>query len=314
MNNQSSRQLSRVAGILVSAITMALCAISSDASAATPCELTAQRMQLSCTRVARAEYFRSYAIALNISDAGERNQAILDTVAAFDEAIEECRDQLEARADLCDALDEWKYDPEIDPADFSAPVQNPYFPLVPGMIRTYEGETDEGTETVIVEVTNETREILGVECFVVLDRVFLDGEEIENTRDYYVPDNFGNVWYFGENSVEIEDGLIVNTEGSFIAGEDGAKPGIIMPAAPAVGETYRQEWALGEAEDWAAIVSLNEMVTVPFGMFNNCVQTIDGTPLDPDAVEFKFYAAGIGPVLEVNAESGEAVELIDVTP
>ncbi len=276
------------------------------------CDVTAFRMLTSCQREAIADYWTAAAYAANISDRDERRDALKEALSDLYEARKECGEQFAARKDLCALLDERRYDPDIDPGDFDEPLQNPYFPLVPGTTRTYEGETDEGLETIVVTVTDEKREILGVECFVVLDVVYLDGNEIENTRDYFAPDNLGNVWYFGENSLEIEDGLVVSTHGSFIAGENGAKPGVVMPAAPALDHAYRQEFALGEAEDYASIVSIDETVMVPFGTFENCVQTRDGTPLEPDAEEFKFYAAGVGVVKEINPESGVEIVLIDV--
>lgn len=277
------------------------------------CKETARRVWLACQREAQAEYWLKFATALNLPSGNERREALDDAKEEYYEAIQECREQQSARRDLCEELDESIYDPDIDPDNFSDPLENQYFPLVPGTTYTYEKETDEGTETVIVEVTDETRDILGVECIVVRDTESLDGEIIEDTRDYFAADNWGNVWYFGENTVEIEDGLVVNTSGAWIAGEDGAKPGIIMLAMPEVGDVYRQEWFLGEAEDAAMVLSLDEDVSVPYDDFEDCLQTADFTPIEPGNIEWKFYAPGVGLVLELDPESGAALELIDVT-
>ena len=122
----------------------------------------------------------------------------------------------------------------------------------------------------------------------------------------------GNVWYFGELSMEFEDGEPVGLEGSWEAGEDGAKPGIVMWANPEVGEVYRQEFFLTEAEDMGEVLSLDQTVTVPYGRFENCVMTKDFTPIEPDVEENKFYASGVGVVLEIDVESGERAELVDV--
>jgi hypothetical protein len=202
--------------------------------------------------------------------------------------------------------------PEFLAQDFpGGPIDNPYFPLPVGSRRTYEKMTDEGLETVVVEVTADTKVILGVTCVVVRDTVSLDGEVIEDTFDWFAQDADGNVWYLGEESTEYENGLPVSTDGSWEAGVDGATAGIVMWGAPMVGVTYRQEYYEGEAEDMATVLALDEAVDVPWGMFAGCLKTRDFTPLEPDAVEEKFYALGIGPVLEVD-EDGVRTELVDV--
>lgn len=203
--------------------------------------------------------------------------------------------------------------PEFDPVDFVRRVDNPYFPLTPGSVHRYVGETDEGTETIEVKVTHGTRRILGVRTTVVTDRVFLDGELKEDTIDWYAQDEDGNVWYFGEDTKEFEDGVVVSTAGTWMAGRDGARPGIYMLARPRVGVSYVQEHAPGVAEDRARIVSLNETVSVPYGTFRRCLQTFDDTPLNPAAREFKYYARGIGLVLEVSEPDGQRVELVSVS-
>jgi hypothetical protein len=191
------------------------------------------------------------------------------------------------------------------------PVTNPFFPLAVGSVRTYEKMTDEGLEQVVVEVTADTKVILGVTCVVVRDTVTLDGEVIEDTFDWFAQDMDGNVWYLGEDSKEYEDGMVVSTEGSWEAGVDGALAGIIMWGAPVVGTTYRQEFYEGEAEDMGTVIALDAMVTVPWGAFAGCLETEDFTPLEPGHVEAKYYAPGIGLVLEVDEEAGRT-ELVEV--
>lgn len=191
-------------------------------------------------------------------------------------------------------------------------IDNPFFPLTPGTTRTYQGVTDEGTEQTEVVVTDATKEILGVTCTVVRDTVRLGGEIIEDTFDWFAQDTEGNVWYFGEASMEFEDGLVVSTFGSWEAGVDCAKPGIVMLANPQVGDTYRQEFYRCIAEDMATVVALGETVTVPYGSFDDCLRTEESTPLDPDVMEEKLYAPGVGHVLTL--EDGErAEELVSVT-
>jgi hypothetical protein len=203
------------------------------------------------------------------------------------------------------------YDPTIDPADFtnSTTVDNRLMPLTPGTTYAFEG----GGETIEVTVTSDTRVILGITCVVVRDTVSTGGQIIEDTYDWFAQDTEGNVWYFGEDTKEYEDGAVVTTEGSWEAGVDGAKPGIVMHATqPAAGSPYRQEYYPCEAEDMAEVVSLNEAVSVPFGQYGNCLQTREFTPLEPDANEYKYYCQDVGVVLEVDVATGQRIELVDV--
>jgi hypothetical protein len=202
------------------------------------------------------------------------------------------------------------YNPSIDPADFVSEIDNPLWPLVPGTLYVYQG----GEETIEVTVTNDTRQVLGVTTIVVHDVVSVGGEIIEDTYDWYAQDSAGNVWYFGEDTKEYEGGQVVSTEGSWEAGVDGAKAGIVMHATqPAIGLPYRQEYYVCEAEDMAEVVSLSESVTVPYGSFDNCLQTREFTRLEPDLNEYKYYAPGVGMVLEVDVNSGARTELVEVT-
>jgi hypothetical protein len=204
------------------------------------------------------------------------------------------------------------YDPMLDPADFGGPIDNPLFSLIPGTTRHYAGETDEGLETVEETVTNEVKTILGITATVVHAQEFLDGELIEDTFDWYAQDDQGNVWYLGEDSSEIEDGEVVSTAGSWEAGVDGAKPGVIMQAAPQVGQRYYQEFDVGNAEDEAIVLSLGASADVPFGEFDGCLQTHDFTRLEPDANEHKFYCPGVGLVLEESPGDGTRIELVEI--
>ena len=196
------------------------------------------------------------------------------------------------------------YHPVINPANFVEKIDNPYFPLTPGTTFIYEGESEDGSERVEVNVTNETQVILGVTCIVVRDRVWIDDELVEDTFDWYAQDKDGNVWYFGEDSKEIENGVVVGTDGSWEAGVNGATPGILMLAAPVIGTQYQQEFAEGVAEDMAKVLSLSETVAVPYGAFPGCLKTVEWTPLAPGAREFKFYSPGVGLVLELQSRGG----------
>lgn len=206
-----------------------------------------------------------------------------------------------------------EYDPIINPLNFSSEVNNKYFVLIPGKKMVYEGKTKDGLEKVEVYVMDEKRVVMGVETIVVWDRVWLDGELIEDTKDWYAQDNEGNVWYFGEESYEMLDGKIVSIAGSWEAGIDGAKPGIIMKASPKVGDSYKQEYYKGKAEDMAEILSLNETVSVKYDNFKNCLKTLDYTPLAEDVKEHKYYCPTTGGiVLEIDLDSEERAELVSL--
>lgn len=202
--------------------------------------------------------------------------------------------------------------PQYPGADgFVLGIDNPYLAFEPGKVFRYEAETDEGLEEIRVEVTTQTRAIQGVETTVVHDQVSLDGALVEDTLDWYAQDEDGNVWYFGEDSKTLQGGEVVSTEGSWEAGVDGALPGIVMLAAPRIGLKYAQELAPGVAEDMAKVLSLSDTVEVPLGTFEGCLQTMEWTPLERGPRESKYYAPGIGLVLE-SSPGGGRVELVAI--
>jgi hypothetical protein len=206
------------------------------------------------------------------------------------------------------------YVPEIHAANFVHRIDNAYFPLIPGTVRSYEGRSGKEIETERYVVTHRTKTILGISTTVVRDQVFIDGELAEDTYDWFAQDRYGNVWYFGEASHDIENGKVVSTKGSWEAGVDGALPGIVMLGQPQVGDQYRQEFFEGEAEDTAKIVDLAGSVKVPAGSYDEVLITEDRNPLDPGVVERKYYAPGIGVVFEELIEGDEGfLELVDIT-
>jgi hypothetical protein len=213
-------------------------------------------------------------------------------------------------ADTSNALPQGSEPVKLDPADFVARIDNPYWPMARGTKWVYRETDGEGNvQRVEVVVTERTKTILGIGATVVHDVVTEDGKVKEDTYDWYAQDTSGNVWYLGEATKEY-GGATVSTKGSWQAGVDGAEPGVVVPADPEVGMTYRQEYYAGEAEDAGEILSLDEKATVPYGSFENVLMTKDSTPLSPDALEHKFYAKGIGPVLAIAVSGGGREELL----
>jgi hypothetical protein len=206
------------------------------------------------------------------------------------------------------------YRPLIRPSDFGPHVTNPYFPLAPGRVLVYTGVKDGERAVDIVLATARTRLVDGVRTRVVEDRLYLDGALEERTSDYYAQDRCGNVWYFGEDTAELDRrGRVVSTEGSFHAGVDGAQPGVFMQARPEVGRVFRQEWLEGHAEDTFSVVSRSSAVTVPAGRFRHALRTRETTALEPGVVDAKRYVKGIGEVSEESVRGPrEVMRLVEI--
>jgi len=193
----------------------------------------------------------------------------------------------------------------LNAADFVSTIDNPYWPMKPGNRWVYRETDAEGNEqSVVVTVTNRTKMIQGIEATVVHDRVTEGGELVEDTHDWYAQDKWGGLWYLGEDTTEYENGKPAGKHGSWEAGVDGALAGLIIPPSPVVGMSYRQEHYAGEAEDRGRIMSLDELIEVPFGSYDDVLMTRDWTPLEPEVLEHKFYAKGVGPVLALGLSGG----------
>lgn len=209
---------------------------------------------------------------------------------------------------------------KLNPADFSLNIDNPYWPMSPGSKWVYS-ETDAtgAKKRVVLTVTHKTKMIAnGVRARVIRDVVSQNGKPVEITDDWYAQDKRGNVWYLGESVRNYKNGKLVDRAGSFEAGVDGAQAGIVMPANPVAGLSYRQEYYKGIAEDKAAVVTVGqERVKVPYGFFGkNVLMTRDLVGrLDPKTQELKFYAPGVGPLLSMHSDApfGHAA-LISYTP
>ncbi len=316
-------RLTAASFVLALAVTLPQLGIAQDDEGDAPlsCEVQAVALRNACGSDVTDDLWEARTICENIPDEVEREEC-------FDESEEEnvenrqlCRDQLDARRDLCEELGEDRYVVELDPDDFvtdplmigSGVTPNPYFPLVPGTLWTYISEED--GETVTVEVMNTVKMIEDVPAIVVKDIVALtdSGEVIEDTDDYYAQDLDGNVWYLGEIALNFEEGELVDMDGSWKTGRDGGQPGIIMFADPQVGTVFRQEYLPAEAEDAGRIISITGSgESMAASCDSDCVITEDFTPIEPDELEQKVYAPGVGVILEVDPESGETVlELVE---
>ena len=199
---------------------------------------------------------------------------------------------------------------QLDPADFSIQITNPYYPLAPGDRRIVrETDPEGGKVSGVVSVTNETKQLAnGITARVVNDRLSEDGGVAEDAREWYAQDAAGNVWYFGEDTVVCKNGKVAEREG-FEAGVDGAQPGVIVPADPQLGLSFRKAYDAGQAEDLGEVFSLTERAQVPFRKFSSDVLLVkETTPLQPGHLEYAFYAKDVGPVLVLEVSGGSVRE------
>lgn len=200
------------------------------------------------------------------------------------------------------------------PSDFVTRIDNKYFPLRPGTTFLFRGTQEGKARRVSVFVTHKTKTILGIRAVVVLDQVFVAGKREEKTFDWYGQDKRGNVWYLGENSSDFVKGKWVRSDGSWEAGVNGAKAGIVMKANPRVGDVYRQEYYAGHAEDMAKVLSRNKSVAVTYGSFEHALETSEWTPLERGVVEHKYYVKGVGNVRTIMVKGGSEEEhLVSIT-
>lgn len=211
------------------------------------------------------------------------------------------------------------YNTLINPDDFTIKIDNPYFSLPVGKKMVYEAQTEDGLERIEILIPGWTKEIMGVKTLVFWDRVYLDGELIEDTRDYLAQHKeTGDVWYFGEHVDNYEGGKLIDHHGAWFAGVDDAKPGIWVLANPKVGDYFRNEYLIGEAEDESLVVGVGETVTTPYGTFTDCVKYLDGSPLFPQKAytyhcKDKKVRNTVAEIeLDENMDVNQRVELVSV--
>ena len=203
---------------------------------------------------------------------------------------------------------------KLDPSKFTTEIDNEYWPMKPGYHWVYRELEDSELQRVDVTVTNRTKVLGGVTARVVHDRVTRQGRVTEDTRDWYAQDSDGNLWYLGEDTKEYENGKIKSTEGSWAYGVDGAQAGVVVPAAPEQGMTYREEYYAGHAEDAAEVLNVGSQVQVPLGRYQDAMLTRNYSSLEPTVEEMKLYARGVGPVMELLVSGGSGrTELLGYT-
>jgi len=201
------------------------------------------------------------------------------------------------------------------PHKFVARVDNPWFPLRPGAVYEYRGVKDGDVARDVLTVTHLHRSIAGIRATVIHDRLFLKGRLAERTTDWYAQDRSGNVWYLGERTATLDArGRTSSTEGSWLTGVHGARAGIYMPSHPRPGDTGRQEFYRGHAEDEFKVLSLSASVTSPAVSSNRALLTQETSRLEPGTVDHKLYVKGIGTVLEQAVKGGsERLALVSVS-
>ena len=315
---------------LVVAFLPTMFAAGNNAQAQGFCTQTANALREACRASVVDDGAVGRAVCINITNTVSRARCLDDLSGAQDEATALCDDQHDTRLAACDVLGEARYDPDFRPGRFDNPKHpshpNPYFPLDVGKHWEYRS----ATQVDVVDVVNEIKLIAGVKCIVVRDQVFEDGFIHEATDDWYASAKDGSVWYFGEETKDYETFKgdnpvrpeLVNIDGSFKAGREGAKPGIIALAAPHVGDSYLEEFSLGNAEDVTEILSttyafghdaeLDENVPVELASrfcTGNCVVTKNYSLLEPGLFARKYFARGVGTILEVE-NTGEVVQLV----
>ncbi len=320
-------------GLAATTCSTLLAFITLPALAEQGCASSARLASLACEYSVRDDFHAKRAICLD-GAAAELSDCFVEAQESADEAREECAAVDEARLDLCERLEDAVHNPEFGEefaANFVDPLQigvsvtpNPYFPLTQGNRWVYQGSFDDDgeeiTEVITITVEPRTKMIAGIRCLVVRDVVEIDGELIEDTDDWFAQDVDGNVWYCGEEVKDYETfeedepplPELVSDDGSFKAGQDGDEGGVLLPANPVVGEIFRQELSIANAEDAIEILATDASeASQAASCSGNCLQTYDFSPLDPEAQEHKFYAPGIGKIVEINLTEDTRVELID---
>ncbi|MGH8476004.1 MAG: hypothetical protein ACRER2_09570 [Methylococcales bacterium] len=298
------------------------------------CSATTFNLFKACGHGVVDSFLVAKAKCLNVSNQGKRQECFAEARSERNKDTQLCREERDGRLDACKLLGEDRYDPDFNPANFDDPKNptnpNPYYPLAVGYTWEYRG----GDEVNTVEVLNATKLIEKVTCIVVRDQVFKNGDLAEGTDDWFGTAKDGNTWYCGEEVKDYQsfDGdaprapELVMIDGTFKVGRNGAKPGIIFQALPTVGQVYREESAVDNAEDVSEILSttyafgsdpngLDQFVPQPLAdrlcSAGDCVVTRAFSLLGPGPLVRKYFARDIGFFLEVKPDTGEVLQLVD---
>jgi hypothetical protein len=184
----------------------------------------------------------------------------------------------------------WRDSFTVDKANLENTGRNAYMILEPG----YRLIMENGKDTLIITVLNETKLVDGVVTRVVEERETEGGQLAEVSRNYFAIDKTtSDIYYFGEDVDTYKDGKVTGHEGAWLAGVNGARVGLMMPGKPKVGERYYQEIAPKIAMDRAQIISLTESAKVPAGLFNNVLHTRESSAIESGS-EDKWYAPNVG--------------------
>jgi hypothetical protein len=300
------------------------------------CSSTAEVQFSGCNLEKKDDALKAEAICINISDNQQRKQCLVEASTAFKEGTKLCGAQRKARKQLCNAIGEARYDPDLDPANFDQDfthLTNPniYRPLGIGNHWKYVGSG----ETIFIDVLNKTKLIDGLTCLVARDTVLLNGELHEDTLDWFAQAKNGDVYYCGEEVKDYEsfegdnprEPELTEIAGSFKQGRNGDKAGISFKGKSVVGDIYRQEYSVGNAEDVVQVLSTTYSYgssaeldkLVPPALANalcankDCIVTGEFTPINPTPAGFarKYYAPGIGVFLEIFPSTGQTVQLVE---
>jgi hypothetical protein len=189
---------------------------------------------------------------------------------------------------------DWQQTFVVSPADLASVGENPYFVLKPGYRLTLEGTEGGKAVRLVISVLDETKTIGGIEARVVEERETENGALVEVSRNYFaIHKTTKDVYYLGEDVDIYKDGKVVDHEGTWLHGMSRARFGLMMPAAPVVGQRYYQELAPRIAMDRAEVLSLEARLVTPAGTFERCLETEESTPLE-SGKERKLYAPGVG--------------------
>ncbi len=201
----------------------------------------------------------------------------------------------------------WKNSFNLDECNFSSIGSNDYMILKPGHQLILEGKENGTNVQLTITVLNETKTVNGVETRIIEEKETEDGELSEVSKNYFAickPNN--DIFYFGEVVDFYENGKVTNHEGSWEAGINDSKAGIVMPGKVELNSKYYQEIAPGVAEDRAEIISITETVNTPAGTFDKVIKTEETNPLEPNSKDYKFYAQGLGFIMEESFDLTES--------